>query len=392
MPPTTHDSCVSLLTAMVSFDTVNRYISGIADAEVDLARYLDDVAQRMGFATQRLPLDGESFNLLVTHEVDAAAPWLLFESHMDVVTVEGMVIDPFIAAIEDNRIYGRGACDTKGTGAAMLWALKQTAAAGNGANNIAIVFTTDEEIGKLGIRRFADEQLPALGWRPSGAIVGEPTMLKPIVAHNGIARWKIHTHGVASHSADPDKGKSAISMMCKVIDVIESQYAPSLTASHPLTGKAQCTVNVIRGGSQVNVIPDHCEIEIDRRIVPGEDPDVAFPAVEALLDELRAANPDLQVQQDKHYTDIALDPAGGEAFAAVVQGVLGDMDLPTEVEGVPYGTDASQLAAAGVPTVVIGPGSIEQAHTKDEWLCLDQLERGIDVYQNLMRANLRDLS
>ncbi len=390
MPPTSHHTCEALLADMVSFNTVNGHISGKPDAEVELARYLEAVATEAGFATQRLPLDGESFNLLVTHETNPTAPWLLFESHMDTVTVEGMTIDPFDVQVRDGRIYGRGACDTKGTGAAMVWALKQYAGSG-GPNNIAIVFTTDEEISKTGIHCFAADQLPALGWQPSGAIVGEPTLLKPIVAHNGIARWKIHTRGVAAHSADPTKGKSAISMMMKVIDVIESRYAPSLTASHPLTGKAQCTVNVIRGGSQVNIIPEHCEVEVDRRVVPGEDNTTVYPAVEALLDELRAAHPGLVVEQEQPYLDVPLDPAGGEAFAAVVQSVLGNMGLPTEVEGVPYGTDASQLAVAGVPTVVLGPGNIAQAHTKDEWLELDQLHRGIEVYLNLMRADLEEL-
>ena len=390
MPPTTHNTCEALLADMVSFDTVNGAISGKADAEVELARYLEAVAGEMGFATERLPLEGESFNLLVMHEVDASVPWLMFESHMDTVTVEGMTIDPFKAELRDGRIYGRGACDTKGTGAAMLWALKQHAAEApsGGGNNIAIAFTTDEEIGKSGVRSLTSRQMSTLDWRPAGVIVGEPTMLKPIVAHNGVARWKIVTHGVAAHSADPDKGKSAISMMMKVIDLIENRYAPSLTATHALTGKAQCTVNVIRGGVQVNVIPERCEITIDRRIVPGEDGATVAPTIEGLLDELRQEDGDLVVEQEPHFLDPPLDPTGGEAFAAIVQSSLADLNLPTELEGVRYGTDGSQFAVHGIPVVVLGPGDIAQAHTKDEWLSLDQLHLGVEVYRRLMEADL----
>jgi len=381
-----HDTPEALLADMVSLDSVNGNISGVADAEVELARYLAEVAEGLGLQTQRLPLTGDSFNLLVLHKVDPKAPWLLFESHLDTVTVANMTISPFEAVIADGRITGRGSCDTKGTGAAMLWALRQCVEAGGLSTNIAVAFTTDEEIGKAGVRAFCGEQLACLGWRPVGAIIGEPTLLQPVVAHNGIARWKIHTRGVAAHSGDPSKGRSAISAMVRVIDAIEGQYIPSLTARHPLTGKAQCSINVIHGGVQVNVIPERCEIELDRRVVPGEDNRTVLPAVEEVLEELRRVHPDLEVEQQEAYLDPPLDPAGGEAFAARVGQVLAGLGLANEPAGVYYGTDASQFSEIGIPAVVIGPGSIEQAHTKDEWLSLEQLNRGIDVYLGLMRA------
>lgn len=388
MASTKHDSCEALLIDMVGFDTVNHHISGKADAEVELARYLDAVARTAGLDTRSLPLDGESMNLLVLYEVDAAAPWLLFESHLDTVTVDGMSIQPFTGVIRDGRVYGRGACDTKGTGAAMLWAVQQYARSGGGPNNIAIAYTIDEEIGKTGVRALAGSQLAGLPWKPAGVIVGEPTMLQPVVAHNGIVRWTIDTRGVAAHSGNPARGRSAISMMVRVIDCIEQRYVPTLTASHPLTGKAQCSINVIRGGSQVNVIPDHCEIQIDRRVVPGEDNRMVVPAVEVLLEPLRCAHPDIVVEQQVPYLDPPLDPAGGETFAADVCRVLRSLKLPDEPAGVYYGTDASQFSAAGIPALVLGPGSIEQAHTRDEWLDLEQLHRGVQVYLELMRTVL----
>ena len=385
-----HDTCEALLADMVSFDTVNGNISGKADAEVELSRYLAEVAAGAGLQARRLPLAGDSFNLVVIHEVDPGAPWLLFESHLDTVTVANMTIDPFAAVIADGRITGRGSCDTKGTGAAMLWALRQYAEAEDGVTNIAIAYTTDEEIGKTGVRTFCGEQLAGLGWRPQAAVIGEPTQLQPVVAHNGIVRWEIHTRGVAAHSGDPSKGRSAISAMVRVVDAIESQYAPSLKVRHALTGKAQCSVNVIRGGVQVNVIPERCEIEVDRRVVPGEDNRTVLPAVEEILDELRRQHPDMEVEQQEAYLDPPLDPAGGEALACRVGDVLVGMGLAAEPAGVYYGTDASQFSEIGIPAVVLGPGSIEQAHTKDEWLALDQLRRGVEVYLGLMRLSWRD--
>ena len=400
MDSTVGETCQELLQAMVGFDTVNANISGKPDPERPLAEYLDGRARAMGLATQRMAAGGESFDLLVTHLVDDAAPWLLFESHLDTVSLAGMTIEPLAGKVDGGRMYGRGACDTKASGAAMLWALRQYAGepgagggsgGGSGGNNVAVLFSVDEEVGKAGVSAFVEQHLPQLGWRPVGVIVGEPTELCPIVANNGVTRWTIRTRGVAAHSADPARGASAISMMAKVIDAIEDQYIANLTTAHELTGKAQCSINRIVGGVADNIIPEHCEIRLDRRVVPGEDGRDVLPAVERVLDELRRAHPEVIVSQDEPYRDPPLDPAGGEAFAAVVQRALGELNLPTEVDGAPYGTDACNFGAAGIPSVVLGPGNIAQAHTHDEWIELTQIDLAIDVYLNLMRQNLETL-
>lgn len=388
MVAVTHDTCESLLRAMVGFDTVNSAISGKPDAELALSVYLEDRAKSMGLDTRRLPVTGEGFNLLVTHQVDGHAPWLLFESHLDTVSVDKMTVDPFAGRILGGRMYGRGACDTKGTGAAMLWALSRYRKRG-GPNNVAILFTLDEEIGKTGVRTFAASQLPGLGWRPAGVIVGEPTRLRAVVAHNGVVRWRIRTEGVAVHSSDPGRGRSAIRMMTEVIAALEERYIPRLTSEHPLTGRAQCSINMIRGGTQVNIIPEHCEIHVDRRVVPGEDPDTVIPSVERILEAIRASNPQLTVvQETPDMVDSPLDPAGGEAFGAFVASVLGSMGLPDGLTGVGYGTDASSFSRAGIPAVVLGPGDIAQGHTADEWIDLSQLNAGADVYLNLMLSTM----
>jgi acetylornithine deacetylase len=383
-------SCEELLQEMVGFDTVNSNISGKPDAELLLAQYLESQAQNLGFETQRLPVDGESFNLLVSHQVAQEAPWLMFESHLDTVSTEGMTIDPFAGKIQDGRLYGRGACDTKGTGAAMLWALKCYASQEESAtNNIAIAYTVDEEIYKTGVRTFVKDHLPTLAWKPAGVIVGEPTELKPVVAHNGVVRWSIKARGRAAHSSNPANGQSAISAMVKVISALETDYIPSLTTTHPLTGKAQCSINMIHGGVQINIVPELCEICIDRRLVPGEDPQHVLPQVEQLLDELRRADPDLDVTQDQPtMIDSPLDPSGGEHFACFVQQALQQIDLGTDLVGVGYGTDASSFGHAAIPALVLGPGNIAQGHTADEWIDIEQLRQGAAAYHQLMRTPL----
>jgi acetylornithine deacetylase len=375
---------------MVGFDTVNATLSGRSDPELPLSTYLESLARGFGLGTRRLPVPGcAGFNLLVTCEVDAGAPWMMFVSHLDTVGVEGMAFPPFAGEVVAGRVRGRGACDTKASGAAMLWAMTEHAAssaarAGKG-NNVALAFTLDEEIGKAGIHALARD-LPALGRTFAGAVVGEPTLLEPVVAHCGCVRWTIRTTGVAAHSSEPSRGQSAISMMARVIDAIESRYIPALSASHPLTGRAVCSINQVRGGTSVNVIPESCEIRLDRRIVPGEDMHAVLPGVERVLDELRREDPALSVRQEEPFLDPALDPAGSEAFIAHVGRTLRALGLPGQPIGVRFSTEASDLSHAGIPTVVLGPGDIAAAHTRDESVEVAQLDRAVEVYLALMRG------
>ena len=374
---------------MVRIDTVNSAISGRPDAELELSLHLEEQASEMGCKTVRLPVSGAGFNLLVSHIVSTNAPWVMFESHLDTVSVDGMTVPPFDGVIGDGRMYGRGTCDTKGSGAAMLWSLKRYMGEGLSTNNVAILFTLDEEVTKTGVRTFVDRQLPDLGWLPRGVVVGEPTKLALVGAHNGVVRWRIVTQGIAAHSSDPYKGRSAISMMTKVIETIEREYVPSVKMMHPLTGKAQCSINIVRGGVQINIIPEHCEIHVDRRVVPGESTEDVLPAVERVLDRLREEDPDMVVTQERpDMVDWPLDPAVGRGFAQVVAGALGRLGLPNEVNGVGYGTDASTFGKAGIPAVVLGPGDIAQGHTADEWIDLGELARGIEVYYEIMCSEM----
>lgn len=388
MPSHPPQSVEQLLQAMVGINTINATYSGKATAEAPLADYLESVARAMGFATRRLPVSGRGDNLLVTFKVADKRPWLMFESHMDTVVVDGMTIDPFAARIEGGKLWGRGSCDTKGTGAAMLWALRQYAADASSnpsGGNIAIAFTIDEEYGMTGVRGLIQD-FPKLGFTPVGLIIGEPTMLKPVIAHNGAVRWRVITHGVAAHASNPAKGHSAIHDMMAIIEAIETRYIANLSASHELTGKAQCSINMIRGGSQINIIPARCEIDIDRRVVPGEDPQRVLPEVEAILSSLSAGRPKLRFEQELLFASPPLSTNHNGNLLGIVQRTLSRMKLDGTPLGAAYATDAGDLDRAGIPAVVIGPGDLAQAHTKDEWIDLAQLHRGVELYLELMKS------
>jgi acetylornithine deacetylase len=300
---------------------------------------------------------------------------------MDVVSVEGMIIPPFAAEIREGKVWGRGACDTKGTGAAMLYALKNYLASSQ-PNNIGLLFVCDEEVFKKGAIAFATEQLPKLAFYPEGVVVGEPTMLQPIVAHNGVCRIKITTSGVAAHSSNPANGRSAIKPMMKVIEVLEEEYIPFLTTTHPLTGKAQSSINIIRAGQQYNIIPNRCEIGLDRRLVPGERPEDTIPHLERILAPLKAQMPEAEINLEAVLLDPSLSPREGE-FTDFVNEVVAKFEDVTP-RGVPYGTDASNYDDVGLPAIVLGPGHIDQAHTKDEWVEISQVEKAVEVYGALM--------
>ncbi len=380
VPAAVPQSCEELLAQMIAFETVNPRFGGPADGQERLIARLEALAQGWGLGTRRLPVPEGGENLLVTLEVSADAPWLLFESHVDTVSIAGMTIDPLAVKLDGDRFYGRGACDTKGSGAAMFWALQTYAKAEQRAHNVGILFALDEEARMTGAKAFAAVELKEFLPKLRGVIVGEPTLMRPVVATNGVIRWKTITRGRAAHSSIPANGKSAISAMLRVVEALESHYVPTVTGSHPLTGRAAMSVNTIRGGTQVNIIPEYCEIECDRRTVPGETEAQVWAERDAVL----AGH---EVEHGEVYVVPAMGDETSRELLAILQPILAKHGLETKGRGEPYVTDASHFAEAGAPSIVIGPGDLAQAHTKDEWVSRRQLAQAATVYGDLMRAN-----
>jgi len=298
----------------------------------------------------------------------------------------GMAVEPFEGVKANGRISGRGACDTKGSAAAMLVALQQWSRQAGRHHNVAVLLSSDEEHGKTGVKAFARDHLPELSWDVAGVVVGEPTRLRCVAATGGVVRWPIHTRGVSVHSSDPSRGRSAISDMTRVIDAIESRYIPSLTTGHAMVGRSQCSINLIEGGTQINMIPDRCTIQLDRRLVPGEVPGDVLGEVEPVLDRVRQEHPGLEVEQGEPFMDTPLDPTPNAGWIEHVGSVLRQLGIDAEPMGVPFGTNGSCYGQHGIPAVVLGPGDIAQAHSKDEWIAVDQLHAAVDVYRHLMLA------
>lgn len=379
------DSCEQLLAQMVAFDTVNARYAGRASGEPALAAHLESIATAWGFTCRRLPVAEGLFNLLIQHEPAPGGEWLLFESHLDTVSAAGMTVPPFAMSSDTTRFYGRGVCDTKGSGAAMLWALHSLRNEPSLRRNLGILFTVDEEAGMTGAATFARATLPQWPGPLLGMVVGEPTDLQPVIAHNGLVRWTTVTRGRAAHSADPARGRSAISAMVRVIQELESRYVPSLAArDDPLTGAAACSINVIRGGTQVNIVPERCEIDVDRRLVPGETAADALAERDRVLAPLAHGADPVELE---HLPPFIIPPLSGASNLPLLRRfapVLARHGCDASPRGVRYATNASHYAGASVPVIVLGPGSITQAHTADEWLARDQLDRATRLYAALM--------
>ncbi|MBP8257508.1 MAG: M20/M25/M40 family metallo-hydrolase, partial [Opitutaceae bacterium] len=181
-------TCEALLAGMVAIDTVNPDFGGPVEGQARLAGYLEAVAEAWGMRTARREVSKGAFNLIVSLPQIAGASWLLFESHLDTVSLDGMTVPPLTLTAEGTRLHGRGSCDTKGSGAAMLWALKNYAALPGRRLNAGVVFVVDEESSMTGAQAFAAHDLKSFG-PLIGIVVGEPTQLRPVVAHNGALRW-----------------------------------------------------------------------------------------------------------------------------------------------------------------------------------------------------------
>lgn len=371
---------------MVGYETVVAYHSGRPDPERELAEYLASVAAAWGFAVRKLPIDGACHNTLVEHRVADNAPWLLFDSHLDTVGTDGMTVDPFAAKIRDGRMYGRGTCDTKGTGAAMLWALKEYAARENKPNNLAVLFSVAEEHVQLGAREFVDKHLSTLGWRPAGVVAGEPTSMNVLAANGGFVRWKISTLGKACHSSRPERGHNAIYDMARLVTALETDYVNTIDATDPMVGKASAAITVIRGGTQVNVVPERATITFDRRLVPGEQAEAEVARVREIADKLCAEQPDMAVEHHDLESAPPMSAIDDGALAERAIASLASASFESRVSGELFTTNGNHFAAGGLPTIVLGPGDIAQAHMPDESIGLDELAAGVAGYLAIMQS------
>jgi acetylornithine deacetylase/succinyl-diaminopimelate desuccinylase-like protein len=381
------DAVTRLLADLVAIPSVNpmgRPLSGPNYLEGGMSDYLVAWFRKLGVEFERRTIAPGRDNILARYESPSSRRTLIFDAHQDTVPVDGMTIPPFQPDIIGGRLYGRGSCDVKGGMTSMLVAFERLVKERpRGSASVLMACTVDEEfthIGSTDLARFAKTA--------DLAIVAEPTRLNLVDRHKGAVRWKIRVGGVACHSSTPHLGRNAIYRMGEVLPLL-AEYARGLANSppDPVLGPPSLSVGRIDGGQSVNVVPDWCEVEIDRRVIPGEVLADCPRKVESFLRERLGEIDDIEFLPPWVRMP-ALSPASCKSDPwreGVVAAIGQATGRQPEVSGVPFGTDAGPLGEAGIPCFVFGPGDIAQAHTKDEWIELDEVRTAADAFYQIAR-------
>jgi acetylornithine deacetylase len=343
--------------------------------EKRVADFLATVAARAGLEVEfQKVLPGRSNIIARLLPRNKIKQTILLAPHLDTVGADGT---RFIPQRKNGRLHGRGACDTKGSVAAMLSALCELADSKSRPLETEIVFAglIDEEYAQVGSRALVKNNFKA-----DLAIVGEPTKLQVVTAHKGSLWLELKARGKAAHGATPHLGKNAIHEMARIVDLLETDYAAQLQKrKHPLLGTATVNVGKIYGGTQPNIVPDCCKISIDRRTLPGETDAGVRREISALL---RARKLSSKISSAKLAPALPLET---NFKLPLVQKFLKGIGR-TKPLGVHFFCDAAILSAGGIPSVVFGPGNVAQAHTADEWISLSELEHGRNLLLRFLNS------
>lgn len=364
-------SVLPTLADLVRINSINpAYEGGVPEAAV--AAYCEDYLRGAGLATRTQEVFPGRPNLIGIVPGRQPGRRLIFEAHTDTAGITGMTIPPFDPVVEGGRLYGRGSCDVKAGLAAMM-----VAAAGLTRTppcEIWVVAAADEEFSYRGVLKLRE------GLEGAAAVVAEPTEMRVVSASKGCVRWRIVTEGVAAHSSRPELGVNAIARMARVITALEEANRSLGDTVHPLVGPPTMNIGMIEGGTQVNIVPDRCAIQIDRRLIPGESIDGVLAQYREQLAGLGIP----AVMEPPLLTDLPLETALDAPIVRLASQVAAGLGLSPEPAGVPFGSDASKLAAVGIPSIVFGPGSIAQAHAAVEYVDCDQVEQAVLFYRGLM--------
>jgi acetylornithine deacetylase/succinyl-diaminopimelate desuccinylase-like protein len=296
-------------------------------------------------------------------------PRLLFAPHTDTVSIVGMTIPPFGGEVREGRLYGRGASDTKGPMASMLAALHSIRdVLPSLSHEVWFAGLAGEEAGQHGAHALAEKESFDL------VIAGEPTGLDFVYTHKGSMFLTLSTKGVAVHAARPQEGQNAIYPMADVLCLVRDELAPWLaTFQHPVLGHSTVSAGTIRGGSKTNIVPDACQATLDIRTVPGQGSEFELE----LFERLRAVCPTLEIQVSRAH------PLLTPLDHPLLDKLQSQGALPA---GAPWFCDAAVFAQHGSPAIAMGPGSIAQAHTCDEWIALEDLIKGAAFFESFLRG------
>lgn len=362
---------VELLQALVRIPSVNP--SGTTEAgEKRCAEFVGRFLERCGAQVQYQEVKPDRPNVIARFPTVGRKPRIIFAPHIDTVSIGGMTIEPFSAEIREGRVWGRGTSDAKGPMAAILWALHEMGSAiMDLPYEIWFAGMMGEEVGLDGSREFVKRLVEKEPDAPQNvfAVIGEPTNLEVVHATKGSAWLTVTTRGHAVHASTPEAGENAIYKMFDLVRIIREEIIPNLeTACHPTLGIPTASVGVISGGTKTNIVPDSCTMQVDLRTVPGQD-------VDAIQRRLLEACPDAE------FSVWSSDPMSTDSSHPLIGKLLA---AGGKLATAPWFCDAALFGRAGIPAVAVGPGSIDQAHTRDEHISVEALVSGVDYFRRFL--------
>ena len=375
---------LEMIRELIAFPTVSR------DSNLELIDYVRERLRPLD-ADVRLTFDHDrrKANLFATLG-PRGMPGMVLSGHTDVVPVDGQewATDPFVMTERDGKLYGRGTSDMKSFIGCALAAVPEFVQRGL-QTPLHLAFSYDEEVGCLGVRDLLKDMVGA-GIKPQSCIVGEPTEMRPVIAHKGKQSYRCTVRGLASHSAYAPYGVNAVEAAAEAV-----AFLKRLARRHRDHGPydrgfdvAYTTVHtgVIHGGTALNIVPQDCVFDFEFRNLPGDDPDALLKEFEAhvrgvIEPEMHAVDPRSGFTITRMSEIPALDTNAESEITALAQEFSGSSDIAK----VSFGTEASQFQVAGVPTVVCGPGSIRQAHKPDEYVTLAQVAQCEVFLRSLMK-------
>ena len=368
---------VDLLQSLVRIDTVNP--PGNVEAAIELCR---GILARAGFDCRIAQLEAAKPNLIATLG-SGIGPTLCLNAHLDVVPVGDLTAwhsAPFAAEIRNGRVYGRGALDDKASVVAQVMAGLAVARSGIAiAGNLIVNSVADEEIGgPAGAALIVGERHIA----PDFVIVGEPTRNRVCVGERGGGLIRIEVRGRTAHGALPWEGANAIEGMAVILAALRTELWPKLEErSHPYFDHSSASVNIIEGGLKDNVVPDLCVASIDRRYIPGEDPDECLAELaqiaQSTVRDLNGVSVEVCYSGEVNRARMT-DP--GSPLVRSMQSANRKLGLATELTGFSMATDGRFFAAAGFPTIIYGPGDPKLAHVPNESIGIDELMDATRAY------------
>ena len=375
---------IELERKLIGFDTVSR------NSNLAMVDFLENTLKGFDLRVQTYASeDGRKANLYAT-----LGPWdkggLMLAGHMDVVPVDGQAwdTDPFTLVVQDDRFYGRGTADMKSFLAQTIHTVEQFRHKPLKLP-VHLAFTYDEEVGCWGAARLMEQLKAHDHVMPACAIIGEPTNFQVFRMHKGITSAKIGITGIEGHSGKPELGVNATYPAARIIQKLteieaERKNHRSLEAffEYPYT---TINVGILQGGTAVNIIPNRCEIRFEYRSMPGEDPQYVLKQIEGFIDEI--VRPDLKQRDDRADIQIEIEYRGAPMElrpGSEVERIALELTGNTRSSAAPYYTEGAIYNQAGIPTIICGPGDIDQAHRPNEFITREQMDRGLPLLSALI--------